>query len=90
MMKTTIFALAVALSFGAAAVPAFADSGDNPERVNTAASLPQGFYNTTPFGQHAQILEQHFANQGESSWQEQRGITPPLPPQAQAQPQAHG
>jgi hypothetical protein len=84
MMKTTIFALALALSFGAAAVPAFADSGDNPDRVTTANSLPQGFYNYTPSGQHAQILEQNFANQGTSSWGVQRGVTAPVPPQAQA------
>jgi hypothetical protein len=87
MMKTTILVLALAASFGAAALPAFADSGDGPERMDSAASLPPGFCNNTPFGLHARILEQRFANQGESSWLVQRGVTPPLLPQTQRAPQ---
>jgi hypothetical protein len=82
MMKNTIFALALAVSFGVATIPAFAGS-DGPDRVDSANSLPPGFYNNTPFGLHARIIEQHFANQGESSWLVQRGVIPPLPPKAQ-------
>jgi hypothetical protein len=96
-MKHVLFATVAVLGL-ATAIPAFADSGDNPNRVNSANSLPPGFYNNTPFGEHAQILEQHFANAGEASWQAQRGITALLPPQppsqtlahSQAQPQNHG
>jgi hypothetical protein len=95
-MKTAIFALALAASFGAATIPAFADRGDSPAWVNSANSLPPGFYNGTPFGVHANIQEQYFANQGEQSYLVKRGVIPPLPPQpqakpqAQTQPQAHG
>jgi hypothetical protein len=91
IMKTAIFALALAASFGAAAIPAFAQS-NAMDRTDSANSLPPGFYNNTPFGIHARIIEQHFANKGESSWLVQRGVIPPLPPQAhaQAQPPAHG
>ena len=84
-MKTTIFALALAASFGATAIPAFADSGDEPGRYDSANSLPPGFYNNTPTGLQNRILEQHFANRGESSWQAQNGVTPLLPRQAQTQ-----
>ena len=87
-MKHVLFT-AVAVLGLATAIPAFADSGDNPNRVDSANSLPPGFYNNTPFGIHAQILEQHFANEGEASWQAQRGITPLLPPQTQTQTLAH-
>ena len=87
-MKTAIFALALAASFGAATIPAFAES-NAMDRSDSANSLPPGFYNNTPFGIHAQIVEQHFANKGEESWQAQRGITPVLPPQAQAKPLNH-
>ena len=87
-MKTAIFALALAVSFGAAAIPAFADSGDSFAHTDSANSFPLGFYNNTPFGIHAQIVEQHFANEGESSWLVQRGVIPPVPPQAQTS--AHG
>ena len=86
-MKHVLFT-AVAVLGLATAIPAFADSGDNPNRVDSANSLPPGFYNNTPFGIHAQILEQHFANEGESSWLVQRGVIPPVPPQAQTS--AHG
>ena len=92
-MKTAIFALALAASFGAATIPAFAES-NAMDRSDSANSLPPGFYNNTPFGIQAQIVEQHFANKGEASWQAQRGITPLLPPQTlahpQTQPQNHG
>src|ERR1700686_1221896 len=82
-MKHVLFA-AVAVLGPATAIPAFADSGDGPASEASANSLPPGFYNNTPFGIQAQIVEQHFANRGEESWQAQRGITPVLPPQAQA------
>jgi hypothetical protein len=85
-MKTAIFALALAASFGAATIPAFAES-NAMDRSDSANSLPPGFYNNTPFGIHAQIVEQHFANEGESSWLVKRGVIPPAPPQAQAQTQ---
>ena len=39
-MKTTIFAMALTTSFGAATIPAFADSGSNPNRADSANSLP--------------------------------------------------
>ena len=87
-MKNLLFA-AVAVLGLATAIPAFADSGDGPAGGASANSLPPGFYNNTPFGIHAQILEQHFANKGEHSWLVQRGITPLLPPQAQSQTLAH-
>jgi hypothetical protein len=87
-MKHVLFATVAVLGL-ATAIPAFADSGDNPNRVDSANSLPPGFYNNTPFGIHAQILEQHFVNKGESSWLVQRGVIPPLPPQAESQTLAH-
>ena len=87
-MKHVLFATVAVLGL-ATAIPAFADSGDNLDRVDSANSLPPGFYNNTPFGSHAQIVEQHFANEGESSWLVQRGVIPPLPPQAQSQTLAH-
>ena len=83
-MKHVLFATVAVLGL-ATAIPAFADSGDNANRVDSANSLPPGFYNNTPFGIQSRIVEQHFANRGEESWQAQRGITPVLPPQAQAQ-----
>jgi hypothetical protein len=87
-MRNILFATVAVLGL-ATAIPAFADSGDGPANASSANSLPPGFYNNTPFGIQAQILEQHFANQGEASWQAQRGITPLLPPQAQSQATAH-
>jgi hypothetical protein len=87
-MKTTIFALALAATLSAAAIPAFADSGDTPERLYSANSLPPGFYNNTPFGMDSRIIEQHFANKGEASSLVQRGIIPPVPPQLKTLP--HG
>ena len=87
-MRTILFATVAVLGL-ATAMPAFADSGDNADRADSANSLPPGFYNNTPFGIQAQIVEQHFANQGESSWLVQRGVIPPLPPQAQSQATAH-
>jgi len=92
-MKHVLFATVAVLGL-ATAIPAFADSGDGPASEASANSLPPGFYNNTPFGIQAQIVEQHFANKGEASWQAQRGITPLLPPQTlahpQTQPQNHG
>ena len=87
-MKHVLFATVAVLGL-ATAIPAFADSGDNANRVDSANSLPPGFYNNTPFGIQSRIVEQHFANRGEESWQAQRGITPVLPPQAQAKPLNH-
>jgi hypothetical protein len=87
-MRNILFATVAVLGL-ATAIPAFADQGDNADRADSANSLPPGFYDNTPFGKHAQILEQHFANKGEESWQAQRGITPVLPPQAQAKPLNH-
>jgi hypothetical protein len=87
-MKNLLF-VAVAVLGLATAIPAFADSGDGPAGGASANSLPPGFYNNTPFGIHAQILEQHFVNKGESRWLVQRGVIPPLPPQAQSQTLAH-
>ena len=87
-MKTAIFALILAASIGGAAVPAFADSGDTPERLDSANSLPPGFYKNTPFGMDSRIVEQHFANEGEASSLVQRGVIPPVAPQVQTQ--SHG
>jgi len=87
-MKHVLFATVAVLGL-ATAIPAFADSGDSFAHTDSANSFPLGFYNNTPFGIHAQILEQHFANEGEASWQAQRGITPLLQPQAQSQTLAH-
>ena len=42
-MKTAIFALALAASFGATAIPAFAKKG-----MDSEASMPSGFYAHTP------------------------------------------
>src|ERR1700738_439846 len=69
-MRNILFA-AVAVLGLATAIPAFADSGDGPASEASANSLPPGFYNNTPFGIQAQIVEQHFANKGEASWQAQ-------------------
>jgi hypothetical protein len=87
-MKNLLFA-AVAVLGLATAIPAFADSGDGPAGGASANSLPPGFYNDTPFGIHARIVGQYFANKGESSWLVLRGVIPPLPPQAQSQTPAH-
>ena len=87
-MKHVLF-VAVAVLGLATAIPAFADSGDGPASEASANSLPPGFYNNTPFWIHAQIVEQHFANKGESSWLVQRGVIAPLPPQARSQTLAH-
>jgi hypothetical protein len=87
-MKHVLFA-AVAVLGLATTIPAFADSGDGPASEASANSLPPGFYNNTPFGIQARIVEQHFANEDESSWLVQRGVIPPLPPQAQSQTLAH-
>ena len=87
-MRNILFATVAVLGL-ATAIPAFADGGDWGGSEASANSLPPGFYNNTPFGENAQILEQHFANKGEASWQAQRGITPLLPPQAQSQTLAH-
>jgi hypothetical protein len=84
-MKTAIFALALTACLGVAAIPAFADSGDTPERLDSANSLPPGFYNNTPFAVDAHIREQHFANEGEASSLVQRGVIPPVAPQAHTQ-----
>jgi len=46
-MKHVLFA-AVAVLGLATAIPAFADGGDTPERLNSANSLPGGFYDHTP------------------------------------------
>jgi hypothetical protein len=86
-MKHVLFATVAVLGL-ATALPAFADSGDNPDHMATANSLPPHFRNGTPFWIHANIVEQHFANEGESSFLVQRGVIPPLPPQAQTS--AHG
>jgi hypothetical protein len=84
-MKTAIFALALTACLGAAAIPAFADSGDTPERLDSANSLPPGFYKNTPFAMDARIREQHFANEGEASSLVQRGVISPVAPQAHTQ-----
>ena len=86
-MRNILFATVAVLGL-ATAIPAFADSGDSSDHTDSANSLPPGFYNGTPFGIHANIVEQHFANEGESSFLVQRGVIPPLPPQAQTS--AHG
>jgi hypothetical protein len=87
-MRNILFATVAVLGL-ATAIPAFADSGDGPASEASANSLPPGFYNNTPFGIQAQIVEQHFANKGEASWQAQSGITPSLQPQAPSQTLAH-
>ena len=87
-MKHVLFVTVAVLGL-ATAVPAFADSGDGPASDASANSLPPGFYDNTPFGIHARIVEQHFANEGEASSLVQRGVIPPLPPQAQSQTLAH-
>jgi hypothetical protein len=86
-MKHVLFATVAVLGL-ATAIPAFADSGDSSDHMATANSLPPRFRNGTPFWRHANIVEQHFANEGESSFLVQRGVIPPLPPQAQTS--AHG
>jgi hypothetical protein len=50
-MNTTVFTLMMAASFGAVTLPAFAE-GEGP-RVESAASLPSGFYNGTPMQLHS-------------------------------------
>jgi hypothetical protein len=57
-MKIAIFALALAASFGATAIPAFAKKG-----MDSANSLPSGFYTHTPKQVQAQIKQNYFAAQ---------------------------
>jgi hypothetical protein len=61
-MKHVLFA-AVAVFGLATAIPAFADGGDNPDRVNSANSLPSGFYAHTPEQVQTQIKKNYFAAQ---------------------------
>jgi hypothetical protein len=57
-MKIAIFALALAASFGATAIPAFAKKG-----MDSANSLPNGFYAHTPKQIQAQIKQDYFVAQ---------------------------
>ena len=59
-MRHILFATVAVLGL-ATAIPAFADSGDTPERLNSANSLPSGFYAHTPEQVQAQIQQNHFA-----------------------------
>ena len=61
-MKHVLFATVAVLGL-ATAIPAFADSGDNADRVNSANSLPSGFYDHTPDKVQAQIEQNYFAAQ---------------------------
>ena len=61
-MKHVFFAAVTVLGL-ATAIPAFADSGDNPDRTATANSLPSGFYDHTPGKVQAQIEQNYFAAQ---------------------------
>jgi hypothetical protein len=61
-MKHVLFA-AVAVLGLATAVPAFADGGDNADRVNSANSLPSGFFANTPEQVQEQIKLNYFAAQ---------------------------
>jgi hypothetical protein len=60
-MNTTIVTLLMAASFGAVALPAFAEGEGS--RVESAASLPPGFYNGTPMQLQAQSKQEWFASQ---------------------------
>jgi hypothetical protein len=86
-MRNILFATVAVLGL-ATAIPAFAENSAI-NGADSANSLPPGFYNGTPFGIQANIVEQHFANEGESSWLVKRGVIPPLSPQAQSQATAH-
>jgi hypothetical protein len=61
-VRHILFATVAVLGL-ATAIPAFADSGDNPDRVASANSLPSGFYNHTPVQVHAQIKQNYFGAQ---------------------------
>ena len=61
-MKHVLLA-AVAVFGLATAIPAFADGGDNPDRVNSANSLPSGFFAHTPEQVQEQIKLNYFASQ---------------------------
>ena len=75
-MKTTIIAVAAALSL-ATAIPAFADSGDNADRVDSANSLPSGFYTQTLVQLHQQLEQEWIAGQTQApAATTPRGTTP--------------
>jgi type IV secretory pathway protease TraF len=61
-MKHVLFATVAVLGL-ATAIPAFADMGDTPERLNSADSLPSGFYAHTPEQVQTQIEQNYFAAQ---------------------------
>ena len=61
-MKHVLFATVAVLGL-ATAIPAFADGGDNPERMCSANSLPSGFYDHTPEQVQTQIKQNYFAAQ---------------------------
>jgi hypothetical protein len=58
-MKTTILAMAAALTIGIAA-PAFAEGKGTMSRYNPASSMPPGFYNGTVKQIYTQIRERWF------------------------------
>jgi hypothetical protein len=74
-MKTTIIAIAAALSLGAA-IPAFAE-GEGNSRVESVNSLPSGFYNQTPVQLHEQIKQEWFAGQTQAPEATAGRVTPP-------------
>jgi hypothetical protein len=61
-MRNILFATVAVLGL-ATAIPAFADSGDNADRVDSANSLPSGFYDHTPDKVQAQIEQNYLAAQ---------------------------
>jgi hypothetical protein len=61
-MKHILFATVAVLGL-ATAIPAFADGGDNPERMCSANSLPSGFYAHTPEQVQTQIKQNYAAQQ---------------------------
>jgi hypothetical protein len=61
-MKHVLFATVAVLGL-ATAIPAFADGGDNPERMCSANSLPSGFYAHTPEQVQTQIKQNYAAQQ---------------------------
>ncbi len=74
-VKTGIFALTLALSFGAAALPAFAEGEGSYREEISANSLPPGFYNNTPVQLHADIKQQWFASQNGTAALAARNVT---------------
>ena len=76
MMKHVLCATVAMLGL-ATAIPAFADGGGESERIESAGSLPPGFYDHTDRQIQAQIKQDYFAaQQAEQAKLAAKGVNP--------------